>query len=188
MKKPRWDCRNESERKYFEEWTNSQLSSVNLFPEVWGDVIADQELLEEQSVITDQEYKALDEWNRQTLGWLMPQVRISSATQKKDWAEVQRICRENPAQWPFAYAKLVAAITPRQGRPKDAADTLMRQTELETATRYVEAIRDLWKREFGIRNRSMAPKAIAIAARRCELTEVKLINYMKNRRNVRKNR
>jgi hypothetical protein len=172
MKKPGWVCRNAAQLRALEAWTLARLDELS-------EPTADDIRLEVE-MMSDEKYMAMIQ---NDFAQRLKRGRLILARRAKDWKTVSRLADTEELRR--------LALRPRkrgrakgESRPRDLPDFL--KALLEYAAMDVEYIRAIWKRDFGKRNRSAAPTAIDIAARRNGVEENQLVNFKKNQHRTRK--
>jgi hypothetical protein len=170
---PPWDCRNDAARKRLERWTQEQL---NLLREPPGLRELPDDLYRELRMHSDASYMSSTE---ERLGKKLKRGRVIAAV------EALGQLTDNDPELRTLALQLFRKRQPGRGRKKGQSrsgePTKEERRAFEAALKDVDRIREIWKREFGRRNRKESPTASQIAARRHRVDQERLENYRKNR-------
>jgi hypothetical protein len=169
MKLPRWDCRNQAEQDRFEKWCNEQLNAFYEAQEGPPDLQRENDPA--FAAVIAQDFK---------------RVLVRKAVGEKDANALVRLTSNDPQLLRLAFQLLTQKRG--RGRPKGSR----RRSDLERkgvldpvlaeAASEMKDLRHIWWRYYGKRNRSRSikPTAIEIVARRWNIEESALRNYLKN--------
>jgi hypothetical protein len=170
-KLPRWDCRNSTDRKLLEDWTNAQLDLM--------DEPTDAELELNSEMENDESYRATMERHFSSI---LKRGKTIVAAKNKDVKALDQLMTD-PELKDLALRLLTRK--PSRGRkkgelrPTDISQPL--RWMLEDASSDVDRIKAIWKLKFGKQSRKEDPTATAIAARRNGIDdEDRLFNWRKN--------
>jgi hypothetical protein len=152
VKLPRWDCRNQAERDYFEEWTLQQLSARN-------DLRSRSELV-----------MAVADYFKQDIH--QPTI---AAVKRNDVEWLMKLAVDDPERFRSALTKHSVGRAKGDSRRADLPGLV--RVRLAGASVYMDEMNDIWYEHFGHRRRAMAPKALDIAARHWEVDLITLENY-----------
>jgi hypothetical protein len=186
MKLPRWDCRNEADRKHLEEWTLDQLRKLdNELDKLNDQLVTERDIEMMEAMQSDYFFK----WSEEQFKRDQQRARVIQAVKAKDTRLLLRLTANDPE-----LQQLWLLTLKRRGRPKGSrktdivgkkriisADIVGEEREvLEYADADVPRIYDLWQRQLGHRNRKESPTAVEIAARRWGVGVAKLRKFRKN--------
>ena len=147
-KLPEWHCRDEADRKYLEEWTNKKLDERHK-AEAEEIAKAEAAFLGGRS-----KHLTLEQWEIAFI-----EYQFLEATARKDQTHLERLF----VNYPQVASKLWLAR--RSGKPKRLFRTPIELFQFR-ASRDMDLIHQIWKKEFGRQNRSAPPTAKEIAVRR----------------------
>jgi ribosomal protein L34 len=169
--KPRWNCRNEADRKRLEEWTLDQFNKLD-------DQLVTERDIEIMQLMNSDEFF---EWSDQQSKREQQRGRVVKAAKAKDANLIQRLTANDPELQQLA----VRVLTHRRGkgRPKGSWPTDIpeeKRIALARAAADVRRIYDLWKRKLGFRYRTQTPTAVEIAARRWGFDDDELKRFRRN--------
>jgi hypothetical protein len=159
MTLPRWNCFRAAQRAEFEAWTNAQLDAEELAAyDPTTDPMLDNDFVDAYERDINADYK---------------RGRVLVAKHNKDWETVAQLADTQELRR-IAYRPRPRGRVKGEPRPRDVSQSV------QEAASYYRRIRALWLRHYGRHNRSMAPTAIDIAARRWRVEPEQLANYLKN--------
>jgi hypothetical protein len=147
---PRWDSRNDMDRKLLEEWTNSKLDALEDEDSYDFDVLV--------ASLTDKEF---GKWERDTSVLVAPPL-ISATIKSKNINALVELCRSR-SLCRMVFQQLFGKTA--RGRKADTSGAT-RSALLADASKDVDRVRMIWKAHYGLRNRRHAPTAVEIVARR----------------------
>lgn len=165
MKLPRWD-----DPEALEKWTLAQLDKL--------DEPTQRDI---NSYIQTMTNDAYGEDRARFFGELLQRGKLVQAVEARDTTTINRLTANEPELQRLAIQLLTQKR--ERGRKKgDRRDTDHKPHTLEVlreAARDVTRIYDIWKRDFGKRNRSNHPTAVDIAAGRWGLDPEEIVRYRK---------
>jgi hypothetical protein len=164
---PRWDCRDEKDRESFEAWTNAQLDEM--FEPSAADIRREQVLFSDSKFPNVLEQEASERLKR---------GRVIMAARAGDYDMLARLADTEDLRQ-LAFRRRKPGRAKGEPRPRDLPQTT--KWCCEEALADVDRIHQLWKNKLGKCNRSAAPTAMEIAARRCGVDVDVLDNFKKNR-------
>jgi len=173
MKLPRWDCRNDLDRRRLEEWTLDQLNKLD------NQLVTERDIEIMQLMNSDEFF----EWSDQQSKREQQRARVVKAAKAKDANLIKRLTANDPELQELA-VRVLTFRRGRRGRPKGSRRTDIvgdHRIALERAAADVHRIYDLWQRELGHRYRTERPTPVEIAARRWGFDDdEELKNFRKN--------
>ena len=152
-KLPRWDCRNGEDQKALEAWTNARLDNDN-------ERIVGTDSYNQYMLALEKEFSSNLKRNR-----------VIAAVKNKAWETVARLADTEELRR--------LALPRKRGRPPGGGRAFL-SLACQNAAVDLERIRTIWKQHYKKQNRSAAPTAYEIAARRSGIEPDTLINYCKN--------
>jgi hypothetical protein len=172
---PDWDCTNEAARKRFEAWTNEQLD------------LLDEELDEPPMGAEGLEPPTVEDLERgEELPFDLTPGKIAQAVEQRDYKELARLTakRRDLLTLMFRLQDRKRRRGRRKGDPRPSDLPQVIKDVLPLVSTDVDRIRHIWKKTYNRTNRTEAPTALEIAARRWNIEpEIdSLINYRKNLR------
>ncbi len=167
---PRWNSRNEADRKRLEEWTLDQLDKLDV------QLVTERDIEIMQLMNSDEFF----EWSGQQSKREQQRGRVVKAAKAKDANLIKRLTANDPELQQLA----IRVLTYRRGRgrPKGRPTDIPEETrvDLERAATDVRRIYDLWKRKLGHCYRTDRPTPVEIAARRWGFDVDELKRFRKN--------
>lgn len=171
---PDWYCESLADQERFEAWTNRRLDEM--FKPTDADRQRDIDIDNDPKVEADIGGRY---WRG--AGHDRKRAQIRAAIKRKD----RKILAQLDPQ--LVWATLLPGRGRKKGESRPGDLPWYTRASCELAASDIDRIREIWNRPppdqgYGRQNRSAAPTAVQIAARRWGLSEETLINFRKNQR------